>query len=172
MEGGTVLTFIIEAVIACLLFAAFVIPSVRRDPLAWIEDYPPAIVDRVRELGLIDNETRMGSKEFIKVKLIKSLLVAIVLSLLVMCVNDAHTLTAGFAISYALWFVVTWFDTLVMDCFWFTKSERVRIPGTEDMEDEYRNVTHHFKMGVCSTLFGLPVCLLVGIFTALVNYIF
>ena len=166
------LAFIIETVVACLLFAAFVITSVRRDPLAWIEDYPPVIVDRVRELGLIGEDTHMGSKEFIKVKVIKCLLIAIVLSLMVTCINGAHTLTAGFAISYALWFIVTWFDTFVIDCFWFTKSERVRIPGTEDMEDEYRNATHHIKMGVYGTLLGLPVCLLVGIFTALVNYIF
>lgn len=57
---------LIESLIGIALFTLIVVPLDRKDPLAVIGDYPPAIRKRCEELGLIEKrEQQFSRKEFI-----------------------------------------------------------------------------------------------------------
>ncbi|KOY67482.1 hypothetical protein AN649_02810 [Clostridium sporogenes] len=51
---------------------------------------------------------------------------------------------------------------LVLDIGIFCHSKKTRIPGTEDMDKEYRNPLHHVKGAVIGTVIGAVVALLAG----------
>ena len=165
------MTFIMEAVIICLLFHLLVYRSLLKDPLQWVEDYPPAIAARVRELGLIPPVKSARSRGFIIQKTIKALVISVVMALIVVFVNHAETFRDGFLISYGLWLIVTWYDAFIMDCLCFAHDKRAMIPGTEDMVNEYHNYLFHIKMSGIGTLLGLPACALAGVLTVLLNMI-
>lgn len=105
------MTFLIECISDCVLFT---IPLIifSRDPLAAIHDYPPAIIQRIKKLGLIDDTQVPGSKRFIVKKATAALLIAALCTLAVWHFNGARTFLQGAGVTYALWTVVNWYDAL------------------------------------------------------------
>lgn len=163
--------FLIESIILCLLFTAMVVPSVARHPITWISDYPPAIRERAKELKLIPQNQKKFSSAVIIRKLTASLLMVILLALALVYINGAETFPEGFVLSYGLWLIMDWYDALVLDCLWFCHSKKVMIPGTEDMQEAYRDYKFHIKMSCIGMLLGLPVCLLTGLGVYGINYL-
>ncbi|WP_315119870.1 hypothetical protein [uncultured Clostridium sp.] len=51
---------------------------------------------------------------------------------------------------------------LVLDIGIFCHSKKARIPGTEDMDKEYRSPWHHVRGAVYGTIIGAVVALLAG----------
>ena len=163
--------FLIEALILCLVFTAMIIPSVIKNPLAWISDYPPAIQKRAKELGLIPaQQPRMPLSVIIK-KLTFSILYAVMFALLLFFINGVKTFWEGCFVSYGLWLIVDWYDALILDCIWGCHSKKAIIPGTEDMVGEYRNYLFHIKMSLIGMIIGLPICLLAGLGVFIINAI-
>lgn len=162
------MTFLIESIILCLIFTLTVPLYGLRNPLSMIDDYPPAIQARVRELGLISSER---PQKRIAAKLVFCLLAAAALAVILRIFNGADTFLSGFVNSFLLWLVVDWYDALVIDCLWFCHSKRCVIPGTEDMTAAYHDYGFHIRESVKGMLIGLPVCLLVGGLTALLAII-
>lgn len=151
----------VECAVAVALFSAFVIPSTARDPLGWINDYPPAIRERCEQLGLVKPTERRFTPADLARKVVGVAVLLAALVLLLTKVNGATTFCQGFRDSYVIWLAIAWWDALVVDCGWFCHSKRVRIPGTEDMP-EYHDYLFHVKQSCIGTALGLPVCLLVG----------
>ncbi len=153
---------LIESLIGIALFTLIVVPLDRKDPLAVIGDYPPAIRKRCEELGLIEKrEQQFSRKEFIKKGV--AVIVLILIAIFVMIkINHAATFLQGFGYTYVIWLAITWFDALVIDCGWFCHSKRMRIPGTEDMK-EYHDYWFHIKASAIGTLIGLPACAVAGL---------
>ncbi len=54
---------ILESIAACALFTLFVF-LISRDPVKIVYNYPPAIIDRCRSLGLLDDFNRRGGTAF------------------------------------------------------------------------------------------------------------
>lgn len=73
-----------------------------KDPLSGINNYPPAIIQRIRELGLIDDTQLPRSKKVIARKLIAALVITVVCVLTVYFVNGARTFWQGFATTYLI----------------------------------------------------------------------
>ncbi len=155
--------FLIESIVACLVFTAIIIPSVVKNPLAWVSDYPPAIQDRCKELGLIPKEQKRKPAGFLLRKLIAALVVVILMSFVLVYVNGASGFWQGFGLFYGLWAVVVWYDALVLDCLWVCHSKKAMIPGTEDMVDSYHDYWFHIRMSMVGMLLGIPVSLLTGL---------
>ena len=155
-----------ESILGCAVFAMIFVGTTAKNPLSQIHNYPPAIQERCKKLGLI-TEGQMGyrKKDWMR-KLIGIVLLGLVLGFLVYNFNDADTFFLGFAYSYLLWNIINWFDVIVLDCIWFCHSKKVIIPGTEDMK-EYKDYLFHIKGGFKGVLFGLPACLLAGAFVLL-----
>lgn len=156
-------TFIIEAIICCAVFTALVVPLVKAKPLAWIADYPPKIIARAKELGLISEiESILTPKVFLR-KMLGAVIFGTLLAFITIHFNGATTFIEAFAISYGLWFIVAWYDAFVIDILWFCHSKKIIIKGTEDMVDEYHNYWFHIKMSCVGSLIGLPVALIAGL---------
>ena len=155
--------FLGEAVILCLFFTGMVVPSLLKDPVTWVSDYPPAIQQRAKELGLIPADQKRMPPAVIVRKTIAALAIAILLGLILIFVNGAESFREGFLLGYGLWLIVDWYDALVIDCLWFCHSRRAVLPGTEDMVKEYHNYGFHCKMSVVGMALGLPVALLAGL---------
>ena len=163
--------FLIESVVLCAIFTALILSRMKQPLSTMIYSYPPAIVDRVIELGLIQDTDRKTSntKKSLKKKWPAIIVFGILLGLLVYFVNGAHRFVSGFLTSFGLWLVVDWYDAFVLDMGWFCHSKRVRIPGTEDMLDAYHDDWFHIKASLLGMLLGLPACLIAGLFCQLLG---
>ena len=156
------MTFLIESLIACALFTLFVF-LMSRNPIKSIFNYPPAIIERCDQLGLVDASNRPGGVAFYTKKIVAMAVFGVLLGLLVRYVNGCETYICGALTAYALWVVVNWFDALVLDCIWFCHDKHFVIQGTEDMTDAYHDYRFHIKGALIGMLLGLPAALVAGV---------
>ena len=150
-----------ECMVVCILFTLIIRAVSLKNPLACVHNWPPAIQQRVWELGLIQSEQMAGTKKVYVKKLAAALVIAVAFTVVVYFVNGARSFAAGFGYSYLIWTVANWYDAFIIDCLWVCHDRRVRIPGTEDMK-EYQNYWFHIKGSLKGQVLGLPVALLVG----------
>lgn len=71
--------FLIESIVLCVFFTLTVPLYGLRDPLAMIDSYPPSIVARAEELGLVPRGRKRRAPKVIAAKLAFCLIVAVVL---------------------------------------------------------------------------------------------
>ena len=160
------MTFLIETLIACAIFALFVF-LLSRNPIKSIYNYPPAIVARCEQLGLVNAGNKPGGAAFYAKKISALLLFGVLLGLLVRYANGCTTFWRGALTAYALWVAVNWYDALVLDCLWFCHDKRFIIPGTEDMTAAYHDYGFHIKGALTGMLLGLPSALIAGLIASL-----
>ena len=156
------MVFFIESLIACAVFTLFVF-LMSRDPVKMVFNYPPAIVERCKSRGLVDESNRPGGPAFYAKKLIALLVFGVLLGVLARYVNDCTTFWCGALMAYALWCVVNWFDAFVLDCIWFCHDKHFVIPGTEDMVSAYHDYWFHIKGGLIGMVLAIPAALVAGV---------
>ncbi len=160
------MVFLIEAVVACAVFTVFVF-LMSRDPVKSIFNYPPAIIERCKTLGLVNDSNRPGGVAFYVKKIFALVVFGILLGLLVRYVNGCNTFWSGALTAYALWCVVNWFDALVLDCIWFCHDPHFVIKGTEDMTAAYHDYWFHIKGALIGMLLAIPAALIAGLVVSL-----
>ena len=160
------MTFIIESIVACALFALFVF-LMSRDPIKTVFNYPPAIIERCDKLGLVDASNRPGGAAFYTKKIVALVVFGVMLGLLVRYVNGCTTFWSGALTAYALWCVVNWFDAIVLDCIWFCHDKHFVIPGTEDMTADYHDYWFHIKGALIGMILALPAVAIAGLVSTL-----
>lgn len=160
------MVILVESIVLCMLFSISSIMMLK-DPLIQIHNYPPAIIERVIQLGLTDKSNRGRSKKTIIKKICAAILVGIIFALVVHHVNGASSFVEGFGYTYLLWAIVNVYDVVVLDIIVFCHCKRFVLPGTEDMVKDYHDYWFHIKGGFMGILYGLPVALIVGAFVAL-----
>ncbi len=158
---------IIESVIGILLFTILIASITLKNPLASVGDYPPSIREKCIEMGLIEKRKRRFTKKDIIRKVSALLIFVVVFAFILKHFNSADTLWEGFRDSYLIWLIIDWYDALILDCIWFCHSKKVRIPGTEDMVEEYKDYLFHLKQSCIGMLLGLPACFMVGMIIAI-----
>ena len=129
------LIFVIESIALCVLFTAAILSQMKKPLSTILYSYPPRIVDRVIELGLVEDKDRKTPSQVkaIKKKWPAIVLFGIIIGLFVWLVNGADTFGKGFLAGYGLWLVVDWYDALILDIGWFCHSKKVIIAGTEEI---------------------------------------
>lgn len=155
--------FLVEAIVLCVLFTILILCSMKKPLEVQIYSYPPAIINRVAEMGMIERPEKPRMVESVKRKWPVIIIFGVVIALIVYFVNGANTFLKGFSVSYGLWLVVDWYDAIVMDMGWFCHSKKVRIPGTEDMTEAYQNYWFHIKASLIGMVLGLPACFISGV---------
>ena len=148
----------IESLIGILLFTILIVPLTLKNPLTSVGDYPPAIREKCIELGLIEKREQRFTRADIIRKGSAMLVFVFVFAFILKQFNGADTFWEGFRDSYLIWLIIDWY--------WFCHSKKVRIPGTEDME-EYRDYRFHIRQSCIGMALGLPACLAVGVLTAI-----
>ena len=160
------MAFLIESIIACALFTFFVF-LISRNPIKSIFNYPPAIIERCKSLGLVDDSNKPGGVVFYFKKITALILFGVLLGLLVRYVNHCGTFWCGVLTAYALWCVVNWFDAFILDCIWFCHDPHFIIPGTEDMTADYHNYWFHIKGALIGMVLAIPAALIAGVIVIL-----
>lgn len=169
----TSMVFIIESVVLCVIFTILILSQMKKPLGTILHSYPPAIVDRVIDLGLVEDKDRKTPS---RVKAIKKkwpalIFLGILIGVFAYFVNGADTFLKGFAVSYGLWSVVDWYDAFILDIGWFCHSKKVKIPGTEDMEKDYKDYWFHIKGSLVGMVLGLPACFIAGLFCQIVGQV-
>lgn len=152
---------LIECIIACGIFTLIILPSLYKEPLKHIMSYPKEIRIRVENLPQYKEVIVAKRKRHLSIKLISVLLFAIVLAA-VAYLSGANTFTSAYIHVFILFFVVNLYDMVVLDIILFCHSKKTRIPGTEDMEKEYKNPWHHIRGASIGIIIGAVVALLSG----------
>ena len=155
-----------ESIAVCLFFTLFV-AVMAKDPVKSIFNYPPAIIKRAGELGLVDEGNRPGGTAFYAKKITALVFFGVLLGLLARYVNHAETFFVGAGIAYFLWCVGNVYDAIVMDCLWFCHDKRFVIPGTEDMTEAYHDYWFHIKGALIGMVLGIPAALVAGVIVLL-----
>ena len=76
------MTFLIESLVACALFTLFVF-LMSRNPIKSIFNYPPAIIERCDQLGLVDASNRPGGTAFYVKKIVAMMVFGVLLGIFV-----------------------------------------------------------------------------------------
>ncbi|WP_346877941.1 MULTISPECIES: hypothetical protein [unclassified Clostridium] len=160
----------IECVISCAVFTLIILPSLYKDPIKHIMSYPKEIIDRVENLPQYKYVIKVEEKRHLSVKLIAVLIFAIVLAV-VAYYSGAKNFKSAYIHVFILFFVVNIYDMIVLDIGLFCHSKRTRIPGTEDMDKEYKNPWHHIKGAVIGIVIGTIVALLSGAIVHIIGII-
>jgi len=151
----------IECVVCCLLFTLVILPAQYKDPINMIMSYPPKIRKRVEELPQYKGTIKRREKTHISKKIFGVIFFVIVLSG-VAYLSGCRSFSTTFIHVFLLFFVVNIYDLIVLDWGIFCHSKKLRIPGTEDMEKEYKDYVFHAKGACIGMALGLVVALLSG----------
>ena len=151
----------IECVVCCLIFTLLILPAQYKNPLNMIMSYPPKVIQRVESLPQYKGIIKQKEKAHIGKKIFGLIFFVIVLSG-VAYLSGCRSFKSTFLHVFILFMTVNIYDLIVLDWGIFCHSRKLRIPGTEDMDKEYRDYWFHAKGACVGTVLGAVVALLSG----------
>ncbi len=160
--------WIVELLVLFLVFTLMVVPSVRKNPLSMVHDYPTDIYRKAVELGLVRESQIRRSKKFLIKRILAIAVMGTLFGLVVHRFNGADSFLKGAGYTYLLWTAANWYDCFVIDWLWFCHSKRVIIPGTEGMKG-YKDYLFHARGSLKGMLLGVPAALVAGILVAVIS---
>ena len=151
----------IECVVCCLLFTLVILPAQYKDPINMIMSYPPEIRKRVEDLPQYKGTIKQRENAHMSKKIFGLVFFVIVLTG-VAYLSGCRNFGTTFIHVFASFLVVNTYDLIVLDWGVFCHSKKLRIPGTEDMEKEYKDYMFHVRGAGIGTVLGMIVALLSG----------
>ena len=152
--------YIVECIASVILFTCAIMIPLCKNPVWWIHNYPKDIQEKYFE-----THERIPSQPVSAPALIKkglALLVCLGLLAALMLLAGARDFLSAFLASYGLWLIVDWYDCFFLDWVLFANLKRVRLPGTEQMDEAYHQKTYHFVHSAIGMALGIVPCLLCG----------
>ena len=149
---------IIETIVLTLAFTAMVLIPLVKNPVWWIADYPEDIQEEY-----FKTQERIPSKFFSPTVLLKkgmALLIALALLLVVVKLAGAYDFWSALGVGYGIWLFIDWYDCFFLDWVLFANMKKVRLPGTEHMDEAYHQKKYHFVQSCWGMLIGLIPCLI------------
>ena len=157
----------IQCIILCILFTCIILPAQYKNPINMIASYPPKIIQRVEELPQYKDSIKQKEKSHITKKIFGLFFFVFILSFIAY-ESGCKDFQSVFVHVFTLFFVVNMYDLIVLDWGIFCHSQKLRIPGTEDMDKEYKDYLFHVKGACIGMILGLIVALLSGCFIYLI----
>lgn len=152
---------VIESIVLCVLFTVMVY-IMSKNPIATLYNYPPKIQERVKSIPEYKDKIPTNKNKFI-VKIMASIFIVIIISLILRYINGYTTFIEGFGYGFLIWTIVNIYDALVIDICWFCQNSKFVFKGTEDMTKEYHNYWFHINESLKGEVIALIVCALVGL---------
>ena len=106
--------FLLESIGACVLFTLMLRIVMAGRQTAFVNDYPPVVTEKLRQLNLIAQKPPARKKDVIR-KIIAVIVYAVAFALLLRYVNRIESFLTAMITAYGLWLVVAWYDFLVID---------------------------------------------------------
>lgn len=151
----------LQCVVCCALFTLIILPAQYRDPLKMIMSYPPAVIRRVEALPQYRDSIRQKEKAHISKKL-GGLVFFVFLLAAVAWLSGCQSFAAAFGHVFILFAAVNVYDLVVLDWGVFCHSRKLRIPGTEDMDEAYTDYLFHVRGCAVGLALGGVAALLSG----------
>lgn len=161
------MVLLIECIVLCILYTLIIMPAQYKDPMVMIMSYPPNVIKRVEQLPQYEGCIKEREKKHISKKIFGVFFFAAILAI-VAYYSGCRGFADTFFHVFMLFFVVNLYDMLVLDWGVFCHSQKLRIPGTEDMDEEYTDYLFHAKGAAKGILIGIIVAILAGVMILLV----
>jgi len=149
------------------VFTLITLPAQYKDPMVMIMSYPPNVIKRVEQLPQYAGCIKEREKKHISKKIFGVFFFTIILAV-VAYISGCRGFGDTFFHVFMLFFVVNIYDMLVLDWGVFCHSKKLRIPGTEDMDEDYTDYLFHVKGAMKGTVIGIIVAILSGVIMLLV----
>lgn len=162
------MVLIIECIVISILFSLGIFIPLYKNPIGQIMSYPASIRKRVESLPQYRDSIQRRENKHLIIKVLGIFIFAAILGA-VAYLSDAKTFIDAFWHVFIIFFVVNLYDLFIMDLLIFRNVKAFRIPGTEDMDKEYKECWHHIRgagIGIC---IGTVVSFLSGLLVELVN---
>jgi len=157
---------IIECIVLCVVFTIMVY-IMSRNPIATLYNYPSKIQERVKTLEEYKDQIPT-TKNKVFAKVIASILIIAIVSLILKFVNGYTTFLEGFRYSLLIWTVVNIYDALIIDICWFCHAKEFVFKGTEDLVKEYHDYWFHIKESIKGEIIGAVVCVIIGLVISII----
>lgn len=161
--------FMIQCFVICILFTMAIMIPVYKNPMSMIASYPPEIRARVESLPQYKDTFKAKEKKHIVRKII-GCFIAVFILVAIDWYSGARDFEQAFFYSFGIFFAVNLYDLFVLDIGITCHDKRIRIPGTEDMDREYRKIGHHVKGAVKGTMLGAVVSLLAAFIVFIIGH--
>ena len=162
---------LLECVIFSVLFSLMIFIPLYKNPIGQIMSYPVEIRRRVESLPQYKDCIKVKKKKHLLIKIISIFAFALILCV-VAYFSGAKTTFEVFKHVFVVFFFVNIYDLLVMDLLIFRNVKRFRIPGTEDMDKEYKNPAHHIVGAFIGTVLAIIVATLSAVCFPVLKNIF
>lgn len=162
---------VMECIIACIIFGFIIVGSTVYNKTAWLHEYAPKVQERFLEKNpdYVSKPKKENTIRIVIAKLIVCIVFIAILTLLIYLAGARDFLT-GCIYCYTIWFVVNIFDVFALDIGILAHWKKVRLPGTEDMDQEYRsNARKSLVDGFYGILIGIPIALICGLLITLIT---
>ena len=164
LAEGEDMILIFECIISCILFGLSIVGSVLINKVFWLQEYAPSVQEKF--LSLHPEYKPTDKKETVLSIVIKKVIACVLfvlILLLMVYIAGAKSFYDSFLYCYIIWLTVDWFDVFVLDIGILANWKKVRLPGTEDMDKEYRSNNRKSIMeGFIGMAIGLIVAVVVG----------
>lgn len=158
------MVFAIECIIACVLFTiALEILAARRREV-FVNDYPPIVTDRLRDLHMVADTPPTKKSDIIR-KLTAFVVFAVLFALVLRFVNGISTFLKATLTAYLLWLVVDWYDFLVVDILMAPFDKFYKMAQVSPVEKTA--VWFHFKASARGMILGLVFAPVIGLIVML-----
>ncbi len=163
------MSLFIQCVVCCILFTLVILPAQYRNPLVMLASYPPEVIRRVKELPQYSQYAHRTEKKHILKKIIGALFISAVFAVL-SYFSGKRDFISTFVHVFIIFSSVNIYDLLILDWGVFCHSQKLRIKGTEDMDEAYTDYFFHLKGAFIGELLGVCVALLSGamVYTAVI----
>lgn len=162
------MTLIIECTIICILFSLGIFIPLYKNPIGQIMSYPKKIREKVEDLPQYKDCIKHKEKKHLSIKILSIFLIPLILGIIAY-LSGATTVLKVFKHVFIIFFVVNLYDLLIMDLLIFRNIKSFRIPGTEDMNKEYKDCWHHIRGFFLGIGIGIVVAILSGVYILLFN---
>lgn len=139
--------------------------GMKRHSLMGLHNWPVKIQERVRELPQYKDKVK-GNVLTAKQRIIRKLPALIVVLAAfwgLIYLAGARDFLHGMLYSLILWVVIKLYVTLVLQCLVLAGNRSFRIPGTEDLEQEWSNRKFYLSSIPRSLAAGVIVSLIIGL---------
>lgn len=164
------MVLVIECIIICILFSLGIFISLYKNPVGQIMSYPKKIRERVQSLPQYKDCIKKKEKFHLLIKMISIFIFALILYIIAY-MSGAKTFIQVFKYVFTIFFVVNLYDLLIMDLLIFRNIKKFRIPGTEDMDKEYKECWHHIRGFFIGIGIGIIVSLISTLYIQIFNII-
>ena len=151
----------VQCIVCCAIFTLIILPAQYKNPLCMIASYPPAVRKRVAQLPeykdvITEKEKKHMGKKVVGIFFFSGVLAAVAYA------SGCRSFSETFFHVFVLFFAVNIYDMIILDWGVFCHSQKLRIPGTEDMDKEYKDKLFHARGAVIGCVLGVIVGVLSG----------